>query len=143
MRIHPAESRIRKLSKETPASYLVFDLVVDERGKSLVELPLSARREKLEALFRSFGKQRQIRLSPSTRDFGTARHWLTELAARGFDGVVAKQVDCSYASGERTAMRKIKRIRTADCVVGGFRYASKGGEVGSLLLVSLLRSARS
>lgn len=134
LRIHPAESRIRKLSKETPASYLVFDLVVDERGKSLTELPLSERREKLEELFRQFGRHKQVRLSPSVRDFSTARHWLTELAASGFDGVVAKQLDCSYASGERSAMRKIKRIRTADCVVGGFRYASKGGEVGSLLL---------
>ncbi len=170
MRIHPAESRIRKLSKETPASYLVFDLLMDERGKSLVELPLSERRERLEELFREFknphpAKRRrngaperngtpersgapgrngapetqsrapeQIRLSPSVRDFSTAQKWLTELAASGFDGVVAKQLDCAYASGERTAMRKIKRIRTADCVVGGFRYASKGGEVGSLLL---------
>lgn len=150
MRIHPAESRIRKLSKETPASYLVFDLLVDERGKSLIELPLSERRKKLEELFEVFethsSKKRlsgapelpsgrpQIRLSPSVRKFSTARHWLTELAASGFDGVVAKQVDCQYASGERGAMRKIKRIRTADCVVGGFRYASKGGEVGSLLL---------
>ena len=147
LRIHPAESRIRKLSRETPASYLVFDLLVDERGKSLIEAPLSERRERLEELFEELqthsSKKRlsgapdrevQIRLSPSVRDFSTARHWLTELAASGFDGVVAKQIDCSYASGERTAMRKIKRIRTADCVVGGFRYASKGGEVGSLLL---------
>lgn len=144
LRIHPAESRIRKLSRETPASYLVFDLLVDERGKSLIELPLSERREKLEELFEVFethsskkrlsGAPGQIRLSPSVRDLKTARHWLTELAASGFDGVVAKQLDCVYASGERTAMRKIKRIRTADCVVGGFRYASKGGEVGSLLL---------
>ncbi len=144
LRIHPAESRIRKLSRETPASYLVFDLLVDERGKSLIELPLSERREKLEELFEVFethsskkrlsGAPGQIRLSPSVRDLKTARHWLTELAASGFDGVVAKQLDCVYASAERTAMRKIKRIRTADCVVGGFRYASKGGEVGSLLL---------
>ncbi len=134
LRIHPAESRIRKLSHETPASYLVFDLLVDEHGKSLVELPLAERRKRLEELFKHFGGQKQIRLSPSTRDFNTARGWLTELAAGGFDGVVAKQLDCAYASGERTAMRKIKRIRTADCVVGGFRYASKGGEVGSLLL---------
>ena len=59
---------------------------------------------------------------------------MKELAASGFDGVIAKELDCAYASGERSAMRKIKRIRTADCVVGGFRYASKGGEVGSLLL---------
>ena len=59
---------------------------------------------------------------------------MKELAASGFDGVIAKELDCAYASGNRSAMRKIKRIRTADCVVGGFRYASKGGEVGSLLL---------
>ena len=59
---------------------------------------------------------------------------MSQLAASGFDGVVAKELDCAYASGERSAMRKIKRIRTADCVVGGFRYASKGGQIGSLLL---------
>lgn len=134
LRIHPAESRIRKLSKETPASYLVFDLLVDEHGKSLVGLPLSERRKHLKQLFRSFDKQQQIRLSPSVSDSAVAVRWLTELSASGFDGVIAKQLDCAYASGERTAMRKIKRIRTADCVVGGFRYASKGGEVGSLLL---------
>ena len=75
-----------------------------------------------------------VRLSPAMRDYATRERWMKELAASGFDGVIAKQIDCSYASGERTAMRKIKRIRTADCVVGGFRYASKGGEVGSLLL---------
>jgi ATP-dependent DNA ligase len=134
MRIHPAASRIQKLSKETPATYLLFDLLVDEDGESLVEQPLSERRAKLEQLVKNFGKQESIRLSPATRDYDHAQRWMTELAASGFDGVVAKELDCSYASGERSAMRKIKRIRTADCVVGGFRYASKGGEVGSLLL---------
>ena len=134
MRIHPAASRIQKLSTETPAKYLLFDLLVDERGKSLAGDPLSTRRERLERFVKSLGKQESIRLSPATRDFEKARQWMTELAASGFDGVVAKELDCVYASGERTAMRKIKRIRTADCVVGGFRYASKGGEVGSLLL---------
>jgi ATP-dependent DNA ligase len=134
MRIHPAASRIQRLSQETPATYLLFDCLVDAEGKSLVERPLSERREKLERLLKSFGKQESIRLSPATRDFNKAQRWMSELAASGFDGVVAKELDCTYASGERTAMRKIKRIRTADCVVGGFRYASKGGEVGSLLL---------
>lgn len=134
LRIHPAESRIRKLSQETPASYLVFDLLVDEHGNSLVGLPLHERRARLEALFDSLPRQKQIRLSPYSSNYELARKWLTELAASGFDGVVAKQSDCSYASGERSAMRKIKRIRTADCVIGGFRYASKRGEVGSLLL---------
>ncbi len=134
LRIHPAASRIQKLSHETPAAYLLFDLLVDKNGKSLVNVPLSERRERLEHLFKSFGKQELIRLSPATRVYASAQRWMSELAASGFDGVVAKQLDCPYASGERSAMRKIKRIRTADCVVGGFRYASKGGEVGSLLL---------
>lgn len=134
LRIHPAASRIQKLSKETPATYLLFDLLVDEKGKSLVEQPLSERRQRLERLVKSFGKQESIRLSPATPDYTTAQRWMKELAASGFDGVMAKELDCAYASGDRSAMRKIKRIRTADCVVGGFRYASKGGEVGSLLL---------
>jgi ATP-dependent DNA ligase len=134
LRIHPAASRIKKLSQETPATYLLFDLLVDEDGISLVNKTLKVRRGQLERLVKSFGKQASIRLSPMTCDYPVAQRWMTELAASGFDGVVAKQIDCTYASGERSAMRKIKRIRTADCVVGGFRYASKGGEVGSLLL---------
>jgi ATP-dependent DNA ligase len=134
LRIHPAASRIQKLSKETPATYLLFDLLVDEKGKSLIKEPLRLRRERLGRLVKSFGKQESIRLSPATLDHATAERWMKELAASGFDGVIAKELDCAYASGNRSAMRKIKRIRTADCVVGGFRYASKGGEVGSLLL---------
>ncbi len=134
MRIHPAASRIQKLSHETPAAYLVFDQLVDDAGRALTGLPLSERRESLETFFKALGKQRSIRLSPATRDYDTAQRWMKDLGASGFDGVVAKELDCVYASGDRSAMRKIKRIRTADCVVGGFRYASKGGEVGSLLL---------
>lgn len=146
LRIHPAASRIQKLSRETPATYLLFDLLLDEPGNSLADLPLSERRARLERLAASFGNSLQpgqshhvaaeqsVRLSPATRNYATAQRWMSELAATGFDGVVAKQIDCAYASGERSAMRKIKRIRTADCVVGGFRYASKGGAVGSLLL---------
>jgi ATP-dependent DNA ligase len=107
---------------------------VDDKGKLLIEASFEERRKQLEELFRQFPAQQQIRLSPSIRNYHTAQKWLTELAAGGFDGVVAKQTDCAYASGERSAMRKIKRIRTADCVVGGFRFAGKGGEVGSLLL---------
>jgi ATP-dependent DNA ligase len=134
LRIHPAASRIKKLSHETPVTYLLFDLLVDEDGLSQVNKPLSVRRAQLDRMVKSLGKQESIRLSPVTRDYDDAQRWMTELAASGFDGVVAKQLDCSYLSGERSGMRKIKRIRTADCVVGGFRYASKGGEVGSLLL---------
>lgn len=134
MRIHPAASRVKKLSEATPATYLVFDLLVDEKGNAIVDTQLTERRERLEHFVKGLGKQELVRLSPATRDYATANKWLTELAATGFDGVVAKELDCAYASGERSAMRKIKRIRTCDCVVGGFRYASKGGEVGSLLL---------
>ncbi len=135
MRIHPAASRIKKLSAETPAEYLVFDILVDEHGKSVTALPLSERREHLEHFFKKVDarQEQRIRLSPATTDRAEAQRWMRELSASGLDGVVAKRVDEPYHSGER-AMQKIKRIRTADCVVGGFRYAQKGGAIGSLLL---------
>jgi ATP-dependent DNA ligase len=133
MRIHPAESRIRKLSKETPANYLVFDLLVDAKGRSLIEHPLSERWSSLGKFFEDV-RDHSIRRSPSTTDSEEAQRWMTELSGSGFDGVVAKRLDMPYVSGERTGMVKIKNIRTADCVVGGFRYASKGGGIGSLLL---------
>jgi ATP-dependent DNA ligase len=134
MRIHPAASRIKKLSQATPSTYLVFDILVDERGHACVNQTLKQRRDQLAEFFGKIGKTGSIRLSPSTHNRDRAVRWITELAAAGFDGVVAKIADMPYASGERTGMRKIKRIRTADCVVGGFRYASKGDQVGSLLL---------
>jgi ATP-dependent DNA ligase len=135
MRIHPAASRVRRLSQETPASFLTFDLLVDERGRSLSECPLRERRPELEGWYQSLGRQAStIQLSPSTSDRKQAERWMKELQGSGFDGVIAKRADAPYASGERTAMAKIKKIRTADCVVGGFRYASKGGGIGSLLL---------
>jgi ATP-dependent DNA ligase len=134
MRIHPAESRIRKLAKETPASLLVFDLVVDERGRSLVGEPLRERRPKLEQFFAKVPKGQAARLSPATHDRAKAEHWMRDLAGSGFDGVMAKRLESEYASGERTGMVKIKNMRTADCVIGGFRYASKGGGIGSMLL---------
>jgi len=134
MRIHPAASRIRKLSAETPASFLAFDLLVDGSGKSLADMPLHERRRALESFFKDIGRNDRIQLSPATSDRGTALRWMRELAGAGFDGVVAKDLAVPYASGERTAMKKIKRMKTADCVVGGFRWASKGGQVGSLLL---------
>ncbi len=133
MRIHPAESRIRRLAQETPASYLAFDLLVDEHGNTLIEKSQLERREALEQFFRNIGKSKSIQLSPSTPDHAQALRWMKELAGSGFDGVIAKPAGMLYASGER-AMQKIKKVRTADCVVGGFRWASKGGEVGSLLL---------
>jgi len=134
MRIHPAESRIRKLSKETPASLLTFDLLVDERGRSLIDSPLSERREKLEQFFATVPDPSSIHLSPATTKLSEAQHWMQTLAGVGFDGVVAKRLDMPYTSGERTGMVKIKNLRTCDCVVGGFRYASKGRGIGSLLL---------
>ena len=138
-RIHPAASRIKRLAAETPATYLVFDLLIvdvlnNERGKRLTDQPLSARRMALQSFAENFRGNDRVYLSPATSDLATAQRWMQEGAASGLDGVVAKRLDCEYASGERTGMVKVKRIRSADCVVGGFRWAQKGGEVGSLLL---------
>jgi ATP-dependent DNA ligase len=133
-RIHPAESRIRKLSRETPAILYAFDLLVDERGRSLAGKSLEERRERLEKLFAKIPEGGSAVLSPATRERATAEKWMRELSTMGLDGVVAKRLEDPYHSGEREGMVKIKRLRTADCVVGGFRWAQKGGQVGSLLL---------
>jgi ATP-dependent DNA ligase len=133
MRIHPAPSRIRRLASETPAKLIVFDLLVDERGRSLVDLPLAERRERLERFAEALGAHERFALSPFTTEFRMAKRWL-ENPSTGLDGVMAKRTDLPYRSGERDAMQKVKRQRTADCVVGGFRYASKERVVGSLLL---------
>ncbi|RYD52545.1 MAG: ATP-dependent DNA ligase [Sphingomonadales bacterium] len=125
MRLHPAESRIRKLSAETPARLMLFDWLADPA------LTLAKRRKKLEAFY-SKHRSATLRLSPVTEDPATAQRWL-DGAGGALDGVVAKRLDEPYRPGER-AMRKIKRLRTADCVVGGFRYASNSRLVGSLLL---------
>lgn len=132
MRLHPAESRIRRLARETPATFILFDCLMDERGRSLLASPLSARRAALEAFFAAVKPPPSLRLSPFTRDAKTAAAWL-ESAGGALDGVVAKRVADTYHPGERT-MLKVKRRRTADCVVGGFRYASGAPLVGSLLL---------
>src|ERR1700688_782983 len=134
MRIHPAESRIRKLSASTPATLMCFDLLVDENGKSLVQLPLSERRRKLEKFLASSSPPGLIRLSPASLESRQAKQWMRERSTMGLDGIIAKRLDEPYHSGDRTAMIKVKRIRTADCVVGGFRYAEKGNGIGSLLL---------
>jgi ATP-dependent DNA ligase len=132
MRIHPAETRIKKLAKETPALLILFDMLLDAKGKSLIEAPLSKRRAALEAFYEKAAERKQLKLSPYTRDRSVAEGWLKD--ARGaLDGVVAKRIDGAYMPGER-AMLKVKQIRTADCVVGGFRYATGSREVGSLLL---------
>jgi ATP-dependent DNA ligase len=134
LRIHPAASRIKKLSKETPASLFVFDLLVDANGAVLTSEDLRARRDRLERFFKLV-KSRSVRSSPASEDYGEAQQWMTEMATHGLDGVIAKRLNEPYLSGERTGMVKVKRIRTADCVVGGFRYTQKGDDkIGSLLL---------
>jgi ATP-dependent DNA ligase len=134
MRIHPAESRVRKLAAETPSLLIVFDLLVDERGTSLVEKTLDERRRRLEAFATRFlSGHPRIALSPCTDDPRVAMRWFE--ATRGaLDGVIAKRRDVPYRSGDRTGMQKFKQRHTADCVVGGFRYASAGRAIGSLLL---------
>jgi ATP-dependent DNA ligase len=129
LRLHPAESRIRRLAAETPAQLMLFDCL--ELDRPLADAPLAERRQALEA-FHGGTDRRDVLLSPATMDHGVACSWL-ELAGGALDGVVAKRRDGRYEPGER-AMAKVKRLRTADCVVGGFRYATKRREVGSLLL---------
>jgi ATP-dependent DNA ligase len=133
-RIHPTASRVIRLAKETPAMLIVFDLLVDERGKSLIDLPLEQRRQRLEEFAGKYlhGADR-VRLSPVTTRLGEARKWLKS-AGTTLDGIIAKRRDVTYRSGDRSAMRKIKNYRSADCVVGGFRYLEAKKLVGSLLL---------
>ena len=137
-RIHPAASRIRKLSAETPALFLAFDLLATARDKNLAAQPLRKRRPALEVFARAqFKSSPTFRLSPVTTSFAMAAKWL-ERAGGGCDGVIAKRTDLPYQSGNRDGMQKIKNFRSADCVIGGFRYATnkQGGRkvVGSLLL---------
>jgi ATP-dependent DNA ligase len=133
-RIHPAASRVTKLSHETPARLIVFDLLVDEPGKAIFEEPLLKRRQKLERFAKKYlANNDSIELSPETPDASMALEWLSDPSVR-LDGVIAKRLDLPYRSGERDGMQKVKNLRTADCVIGGFRYASKGKVVGSLLL---------
>lgn len=131
-RIHPAASRVRRLASERPAALLVFDLLADDLGRSLLAEPLAARRAALERFAARYLAEGRVRLSPLARDRAEAERWLSGRA--GVDGVVAKRRDAPYRSGERDAMVKVKPERTADCVVGGFRRASRGPEVSSLLL---------
>jgi ATP-dependent DNA ligase len=131
-RIHPAESRVKRLALETPASFIAFDLLA--RGdRDLRKEPLAKRRAQLEEVMEAC--MPPLYLSPSTGDVATAQKWLQAFVVEGLDGVVAKRLDALYRSGERE-MSKVKRQRTADCVVLGFRWAKdlKDQAVGSLLL---------
>ena len=130
LRLHPAESRVRKLAAQHPAELMAFDLL-ELGGNSLMDEPLSERRDALERFY-ARNKVPRFELSPATRDRKAALRWL-ERSGGALDGVIAKRTDLEYRSGER-AMIKVKQQRTADCVVGGFRYAEKKKEVGSLLL---------
>lgn len=133
-RIHPAQSRINKLSREMPAVMIVFDILVDEHRRLLTEVPLEKRRAELEHFAGRFLKgNKQILLSPATTDPDCAREWQKTMGTR-LDGIMAKRLDLPYQSGNRKGMIKVKNMRTADCVVGGFRYASGSRTVGSLLL---------
>jgi ATP-dependent DNA ligase len=133
LRLHPAESRIRKLSAETPAIFILFDMLMGRGGETLAQASLAERRAALEDFYREAAAEaRGLRLSPITRDRKEAELWLAKVGG-ALDGVVAKRLDEAYQPGER-AMLKVKRLRSADCVIGGFRYAAKSREVGSLLL---------
>jgi len=134
LRLHPAASRVQKLAAAHPAVFVAFDLLLGARGGPLTERPLEERRPKLEEFAAQyFAADGPVRLSRGTADRAAAQRWLTG-GVRGLDGVMAKRLDCPYLPGDRSAMVKIKNLRTADCVVGGFRYAQKKPIVGSLLL---------
>jgi len=130
LRIHPAASRVAMLAEQTPASFVAFDLLADERG-DLRELPFRERRRRLEGAFSHATSP--VLLTPATTDRALAEEWFERFEGAGLDGVVAKPLDGTYEEGKRT-MQKVKHLRTADCVVGGFRYRAGSKEVGSLLL---------
>jgi ATP-dependent DNA ligase len=133
-RIHPAASRIRKLADETPALLIVFDILVDTEGRLLTGHALDERRGELEFFYSRYCRTAsKIRLSPSSPKLSDAKGWLKR-TGQTLDGVIAKRRDLDYRSGERTGMQKIKNYRSADCVVGGFRYNEGTTVVGSLLL---------
>ena len=130
LRLHPAESRVRRLAAETPAELMAFDLL-ELDGTSLADEPLGERRKALERFF-DRNAAPALHLSPMTGDRDVALGWLKR-SGGALDGVIAKRSDLEYRPGER-AMIKVKQQRTADCIVGGYRYAEKKKEVGSLLL---------
>ncbi|MBX9573341.1 MAG: ATP-dependent DNA ligase [Candidatus Obscuribacterales bacterium] len=136
-RIHPAATRIRKLAEETPATYVVFDMLAEpgaRRSKVLIEENLLTRRQRLEDFAKQHIKRNsRIVLSPATADIDVARDWLSSEGVE-LDGVIGKRTDLPYQSGNRKGAVKIKRIKTADCVIGGFRYGTNSKQVGSLLL---------
>ena len=130
LRIHPAESRVRKLAAEIPASFVAFDLLC-EGDEDLRKLPFGERRRRLEAALGDVSPP--VYLTPATSDPIVANDWFDRFEGAGLDGVVAKKIELPYRENERV-MLKVKHERTADCVVAGFRWHKSGGVVGSLLL---------
>jgi ATP-dependent DNA ligase len=129
-RIHPAESRIKLLARETPAAFVAFDLLAAS-GEDLRGRPYRDRRERLDKLAAALGEP--WRLTPMTTDLDTANEWFEAFEAAGCDGIVAKRLDDAYAEGERR-MLKIKHRRSVDTVVGGYRLHKDGDKIGALLL---------
>src|SRR6201991_2887268 len=142
-RIHPAASRIKKLSQDTPALFLAFDFLAAARDQQLSTQPLQKRRMALQSFANSqFKSNPTFYLSPATLSHATAKKWLAG-AGGGCDGVIAKRLDLPYQAGNRDGMQKIKNYRSADCVVGGFRYATNkldGKRVAGSLLFGLYDS---
>lgn len=133
MRLHPAASRVHMLAQQQPATFVIFDILETEDDQTLMSAPLSHRRRLLEQFYEAYcSKEKAIRLSPQTDQLSEAMDWLSS-SGWFIDGVVAKKITDVYVPGERV-MQKYKPMRTADCVVGGFRYGKDSDEVGSLLL---------
>jgi ATP-dependent DNA ligase len=133
MRLHPAASRVHMLAQKQPATFVIFDILETEDDQTLMSVPLSQRRRLLEQFYEMYcSKEKAIRLSPQTDSLSEAMDWLSS-SGWYIDGIVAKKNTDVYVPGERV-MQKYKPMRTADCVVGGFRYGKDSDEVGSLLL---------
>jgi ATP-dependent DNA ligase len=126
MRLHPAESRIRRLSAEIPAEFVAFDVLVWE-GEPVWQKPLAERRAALEEI-------EGFRLSPQTRDLAEARGWLDRFESLGLDGVVAKRLGVPYLPGSREGVVKVKEHKSADCVVVGVRWKGERDQIATLLL---------
>ena len=131
-RIHPAESRVKTLAATTPATYVVFDILVDDRGEDVTHRLLRDRRAMLEKFAAKYFID-GVRLSPASPERSRVDQWFSQVGG-ALDGVIAKRVDLPYASGARSAAVKIKHLRSADCVVGGYRLNKEKDGVGSLLL---------
>ena len=133
LRLHPAASRVHMLAQKQPATFVIFDILKTEDDQTLMSAPLSQRRRFLEQFYKTYcSTEKAMRLSPQTDALAEAMEWLSS-SGWYIDGIVAKKSTDAYVPGERV-MQKYKPIRTADCVVGGFRYGKDSDEVGSLLL---------